>query len=463
MRQTIDVEVVLDYVDASAVALSLVGEVVHCIPPEMTNSGAVAGVAVQLEAGAGELRELFEPLLGQQPVADPDADTEEPGRRGAKRGAVRVPVRVMPTMSPPFEATSRDLSATGILLSIKQHPLPVGEIVRVCLWHPSGEPSVEIDGKVVREVRNKKGRVAAAAVAFDRNQAADPRLRGVIDSLREAGHRSRLGGISGSITDLGLANMLQMFGSSAPCGTLVVECEGEQGWIAFSEGQLIGAEVGALSGQDAMIAMLDWGSGSFQFEASVDAKQVELSNPRPLAGAILEAVCALDERDHEAGDPDDEDTQVGLEFALDLGDGQAGEPAASGHPTANTSDAGETIADLALEGPLADATVRELGGIDAGATLVDYGSTQTAADASDEDSGLATEIVIEIDDTTTFAVDAEQEARCRDGLDKTEQAVLELARAGMSFERLCEVIPESEDRVQVALEGLVELGLLVPR
>ena len=52
-------------------------------------------------------------------------------------------------------------------------------------------------------------------------------------------------GISGSIVDLGLPNMLQMFGSSAPQGTLVVEREGEQGWIAFADNQFVAAEVGA--------------------------------------------------------------------------------------------------------------------------------------------------------------------------------------------------------------------------
>jgi hypothetical protein len=50
-----------------------------------------------------------------------------------------------------------------------------------------------------------------------------------------------------------------------------------------------------LSGQDALIAMLRWGDGRFQFEASADPKLVESATPRPLAGAVLSAVCTLDE------------------------------------------------------------------------------------------------------------------------------------------------------------------------
>ncbi len=406
VRQTLELEIILSYVDDDEIALSLRGEVVHCIPQEMASSGVEPGVALQFDDAASELRDAFEPLLaiGADPEVDQDpgiganveanvgthADGAADGgrtqsaspvegaeRRSSRRGAVRVPVRVMPTMSPPFEATSRDLSASGILLSMKKAVLPVGEIVRICLWHPSGQPSIEIDGQVVRQVANRNGRIAAVAVAFDRNQSADPRVREVIDALREAGHRSRLGGISGSIVDLGLANMLQMFGSSAPQGTLVVERDGEQGWIAFAEEQFLGAELGELEGHDAMVAMLDWGDGRFQFEAIADPRLVEHADRRPLAAVVLEAVCALDERAREEEE--------------------------------------------------------------------------------------APPVAVEIARSTTFAVDSEQEEASRPTLGKTEEAVLDLARAGMSVERLISIIPESPEQIQGALEDLVERGVLSPR
>ena len=403
IRQPVIVEIVLEYVDASNPSLALEGEVVHCVPAEMAGSGATPGVAVQLDATAAALRERFEGLIGQQTVAAVDVDQEGAKRRGSKRGAVRVPVRVMPGMSPPFETTSRDLSGTGILLTMKQDVLPVGEIVRICLWHPSGEPSVEIDGKVVRQVQNRNGRVAAAAIAFDRNQAAEPRTREVVDALREAGHRSQLGGISGSLSDLGLANMLQMFGSSAPQGTLVVEYEGEQGWIAFADGDLLEAEVGLSTGQDALVAMIGWGDGRFQFEASADPGLVESASRRPLAGAVLAAVCALDEASQDADD-DDADEEEESEEATELS------------PEArvwNSRDPGETQVML---GPL-----------------------------------------------TIFEVDLEQYQIASGSLDKTEEAILELLQAGMSVERVCDVIPEPEAQIRSAIDGLVELGVIVPR
>ncbi|MEM9175891.1 MAG: PilZ domain-containing protein [Myxococcota bacterium] len=398
VRQSITVEIVLDYLPGAdprseaTPALALEGEVVHVVPPEMAASGAKPGVAVQFEANAAALRARFEPLLGQAAAeaAAPDVDNEGQRRRGAKRGAVRVPVRVMPMSRPPFEATSRDLSATGILLSMRGDALPIGEIVRVCLWHPSGTPSIEVDGKVVRQVPNKKGRIAAVAVAFDRNQVADPTIKGVLEALREAGHRSRLGGISGSLSDLGLANMLQMFGASAPQGTLVVERDGEQGWIAFSEEQLIAAELGALSGRDALIAMLRWGEGNFQFEATVDEGLVaRTEHPTPLNGAVLDAVCALDEE----SDAEPSDAELDAAFGGDAG-------------------------------PVA---------------------------------------TIPIEDDTKFEIDFEQEEVSRSSLDKTEDAILELARAGMSVAQFCDVIPEEADAVRGSVLGLVEMGVLVPR
>jgi Tfp pilus assembly protein PilZ len=400
VRQPVTVVIELVYLHGSGGAdcpggvLELDGEIVHRVPAEMAATGAVPGVALQLEESPQALRQRFEPLLGKRVVAAVGSDREGPRRRGARRHSVRVPVRVMPTSSPPFEATSRDLSATGILLSLRDTILPLGEIVRICLWHPSGDPSVVIDGKVVRQVRNKEGRVAAAAVAFDRNQAADPGVSSVVDALRRAGHRSQLGSITGSLGELGLASLLQMFGSSAPRGTLVVERDGEQGWIAFADDELLAVELGPLSGQEALMEMIDWSEGRFEFQASVDAKLVESAPRQPLAGAVLAAVCGVDERDREAG-PE-----------------------------------------------------------------VDAADEPIEADDLWEDPSAR---VVEIGPLTAFEVDPEQEELSLGTLDKTEAALIDLARAGMAVERMVEIIPEAESVVQGALEGLVELGVLVPR
>jgi len=296
IRQIVAVEIVLAYATPPGAPVVLRGEVVHRVTPQMARGGGKPGVAIQFEETVTELRERFEPLLGDEPLPDPDTDQTGERRRSARREAVRVPVRVQSAKRQAFSTTSRDLSGTGVLLSIREERLAVGESVRIGLRHPSDGGEVEVDGRVVREVKNKRGRVAAVAVAFDRAHAARPRTREVVDALRQASHRGRLGGISGSIVDLGLANMLQMFGSSAPQGTLVVEREGEQGFIAFADNQFLAAELGSLSGKAALEELLGWQDGRFEFEARVDDSLLAGGGREPLAGAVLEAVCARDER-----------------------------------------------------------------------------------------------------------------------------------------------------------------------
>ncbi len=375
IRQSVEVEIVLVYAAAPSDRLVLRGEIVHRLAPEMARSGGRAGVAVQFEESVAELRARFEPLLGDEPLPEPDSDLAGERRRSARRAAVRVPVRVRKAKGASFTATTRDLSGTGVLLSIREERLELSEIVRIGLRHPSGEPSIELAGRVVREVKNKRGQVAAVAVAFDRHQAADPGACEVIDALREASHQGRLGGISGSIVDLGLPNMLQMFGSSAREGTLVVEREGEQGWIAFADNQFLAAELGAKSGTCVIDEMLGWTEGRFEFEARVDPALLASPDRKSLAAVLLEAVCARDER---------------------------ARPAARG------------------------------------------------ASPSASISGDA-----------TFLVDFEQEEVANASLDKTEQAVLDLARSGMSVARIESIIPEPAERVRAAVAALVEMGVLI--
>jgi hypothetical protein len=401
----VTVEIELDY-DDGASAIALDGEVVHCMPPEMAASGAVPGVAIQFAATSKSLRETFEPLLGSEVRLAP-ADFDEidgaDGRvRRAKRRSVRVPIRVMPNSRPPFEATSRDLSATGILLSTGEGVLPKDEVVRTCLWHPSGEQSVEIDGKVVREVKNKKGQIAAVAVAFDRGQAAEPRVVEVIEALSQAGQRSKLGGISGSIADLGLANLLQMFGSSAPRGTVVCEHGAEQGWVAFADADLLAAELGAVRGHDALVAMLDWADGRFEYEASVDEKLLRSRDRRPLAAAILGAVCAIDERDEARKRRKDGSSEV--------------------------EDAGQTHS--------------ESGG----------GSPNSVEGSTAGRTSLVPEAVL--------SVDAATEESTGMLLGKLELAVLDLAKSGLEVREIVQIVPDDDVVVYRALEELVESGVL---
>lgn len=390
VRQAVGVEIVLAYQSPGEPAMVLSGEIVHRVAPSLTRSGLRPGVAVQFEESVAELRARFEPLLGGGPLPDPDTDQQGERRRSARREPVRVPLQVRVGKRPPFPATSRDLSASGVLVSLGREPIAVGEIVRIGLRHPSGEPAIELVGKVVRDVKNKQGVVAAVAVAFDRRQSADPRAREIIDALRQASHQGRLGGISGSIVDVGLANMLQMFGQSAPQGTLVVERDGEQGWIAFANNCFLAAELGAKKGKEALAAMLAWRDGRFEFEARIAAGLGDSVRGEPLAGAVLAAVCSQDEARRPAS--------------------------AVARPAAREARSGRARGGAAPSAALSPGAV--------------------------------------------FVVDLEQAELAQASLEKTEQAVLDLARSGMSLARIEAIIPESGEEIRTAIASLVEMGVL---
>ncbi len=90
-----------------------------------------------------------------------------------------------------------------------------------------------------------------------------------------------------------------------------------------------------------------------------------------------------------------------------------------------------------------------------------HGARKESTDADDQDDSEAIPTLVHAE--TIFNIDLEQEQRSRSSLDKTAEAVLELARSGMPMEKLKAIIPEPAAKVQATLEELVELGVLVPR
>ena len=149
------------------------------------------------------------------------------------------------------------------------------------------------------------------------------------------------------------------------------------------------ARLGQLGLSRALLAMLAWNEGRFEFEATVDEGLAERATPMPLGAAVRDAVRALD---------------------------------ASGQ--------------------------------------VQVEAGQEAAFGLDESGAVAK---IPVVDATTFQIDFEQLEFSRSVLDKTEDAILELARAGMSVAQFCDVIPEEPDVIRASIMGLVEMGVLIPR
>ncbi len=295
LRSSVEVGVDLRFCGESVV---LCGEVVHCIPPELASAGAVPGVAIQFDRPVSELRALFRGMVGEIP--EPGAATPKPvapdgsERRKAEREDARIRARVTTLDGVELHGTTRNLSVSGLLFSVADEVLAVGALVLVTLEDTEAAESVEIPGEVVRHVEGDADDVMALGIHFDLDPESDVWAQDFLKRVCDQEHTRRLGGISGDIEELGLANLLQSFGQSSPEGTLTLIDGALEGAIAFENGILVASVLGHVRGHKALARMLRWKSGCFEFHARVD-DALERDPPEHLEGAILEAMREVDE------------------------------------------------------------------------------------------------------------------------------------------------------------------------
>jgi hypothetical protein len=278
---------------------------VHCVTAEHAGA-ANAGVAVQFLLAAAELRDRFERYVPQNArseapeppprgaaakkrAADAEEDDDE-GRRRKKRGKARVTAKVE-TSHLTLDGSTRDLSENGVLLSVDGIDLTVGKVVRLTLVHPDSHESFEVSGRVARHV---EGEGTVAAVAIELDGGGGEGFDGFVREAQAADSRRRERGIAGSIEELGMGNLVQMFGKFSRAGTLHATCGAEEGVASFEGGALRHCRLGTLTGTKALARLLSWEGGHFQFHSELDPV-ADLPDPMPLEAALLEAARQVDE------------------------------------------------------------------------------------------------------------------------------------------------------------------------
>jgi Tfp pilus assembly protein PilZ len=266
------------------------GEVVHIVPPEMAEAGAVPGVAVQFGCTQTALRAALEPLT--QAAGAPQPEPPNSGRRKAPRVPAQVPIRIKaPGIS--LRGHTRDISLCGVLVSVPGDSMPVGTRVQLTIDHPNNDESLSVDATVTRQVASKGG-VVALAIEFDPPPERQDEVHSFMADLQSAEHSRRLGGMRGSLTEVGPQNLLQMLGKTAPSGTLTIQHGNDEAVIGFEGPMLCYAQLGPASGLKALTRVLGWEEGSFEFHARLEPMESEES-PMLLDGALLEATRNLDE------------------------------------------------------------------------------------------------------------------------------------------------------------------------
>lgn len=252
-------------------------------------------LALDLEAGGFDLA-ADDPSMppgfeshSQRPDADPNERTY---RARAERAPARVAAEVRGPTGKSLRARTRDVSATGMLLSVEGEELPIGREVQVSIVHPNSGEQMTVPAKVVRHIE-AEGVVGAVAVEIQAG-AISEQIQRFVSDVQEADAQQRSAGIRGPLEELGGASLLQMFSALSKRGTLTVSHGVEEGVVVFEDGVLRIAQVGAVVGTKALARMLAWRDGFFEFRSHVDP--IEASEPAmPMEAAILDALRLLDE------------------------------------------------------------------------------------------------------------------------------------------------------------------------
>jgi Tfp pilus assembly protein PilZ len=281
VRDPVQVAIQLAYCDA---LVSLRGEVVSRIPVELVKSGATPGVAVQFALSADDLYAELEPHIQTLVLAD----EPEAGRRGSPRAEARVRAHVDDGEGGGFAANTRDISKSGVLISSEEGAPAVGQSVKLALVHPLSGEEMRVEGNVVRHVMADSGEVQALGIQFNVSEFEEADLGRFVDQIKATEHSRRLGAVSGSICDLDVAALLEMFGSNAPKGTLILSKGTDAGFVILWDGMFIDAQVACYRGLHALAEMIGWESGCFEFQVFVD-KEFATEPPLPLARAIRDA------------------------------------------------------------------------------------------------------------------------------------------------------------------------------
>jgi c-di-GMP-binding flagellar brake protein YcgR len=291
IQQEVQVRVSLRYAKKG---VTIPGEVVHIVKPSMSAAGATPGVAIHFKPTAAALRELFEPLVGDQPP-EPEPEKGPANRRKTRRSRARVHARVCCPGKEEVRGRTRDLSIGGVLVSVENgEPIDVGEPVKVYIANSSSGAEREIVGKVVRHVKGEGGVVRALGVQFLVPDAERPEVESFLSELSATEHSRHLGGIKGEIDEHGLVGLVEMFGFADQPGTLDVMRGAEEGYLAFENGTLRAARLGVVQGVKALARMLTWVEGSFEFHGRVDPSLLP-QDAMSMESALIEAMRLMDE------------------------------------------------------------------------------------------------------------------------------------------------------------------------
>lgn len=117
--------------------------------------------------------------------------------------------------------------------------------------------------------------------------------------------------LEGSLRELSLMNIIQLNCNEMNTATVYLTHEDQEGLISFADGAIVHAEVGHLSGEEAVYELLSWPDGSFVVRQGEQAPRRTISSN--WNSLLLEGIRRFDEGD-DGGEPLSED-RFGVELS----------------------------------------------------------------------------------------------------------------------------------------------------
>jgi len=100
-------------------------------------------------------------------------------------------------------------------------------------------------------------------------------------------------GFVGAVSGMSLADIIQVKGNNRYSGCLAIEHLGNKGMVFFREGDVVHAEQGALTGEEAFYAIMGWVGGTFRSEPKVATTSKTIN--QAVNFLLLEAFRRMDE------------------------------------------------------------------------------------------------------------------------------------------------------------------------
>jgi response regulator RpfG family c-di-GMP phosphodiesterase len=180
----------------------------------------------------------------------------------------------------------------ALITEIDLEPIDGFELVTLARTHREGLPVVFLSSRADADSVNR---------GFDLGRAdylVKPTSPDVIGAklrmlLAQNPAPQKKSGVSGSLREMSLPDVLQILANGRKSGRLELESDGQRGELLFSDGAIWDARLGGKRGEEAVYAMLLFEDGSFTLDP--DRKPTERMIHGSTEGLLLEGMRRLDE------------------------------------------------------------------------------------------------------------------------------------------------------------------------